>query len=115
MKIKAVLILIVPFLLLSCSKDDDNTQHNYPDCLQSEVDRILDVEPQPNRASIELYTYQDQDVYVVHSNFPDDQASVYNAKCEVICSVGGFAGNENDTCEDWESAEHIETVWTDNR
>lgn len=111
---KAILVLIIPVLLFSCSKDDEVKQ-SYPNCLQLEIDRILDSSPQSPRATIELYTYQDENVYVVNTNFPDVQANVYNSQCQLICTIGGIDGNENDTCVDWENAEFIEKLWTDYR
>lgn len=111
---KVILILIIPFILFSCSNNDDVKQQ-YPNCLQFEIDRILNSIPQSPRATIGLYTFQNENVYVVNTNFPDDQSNVYNSRCELICTIGGIDGNENDTCVDWENAEYIETVWTDNR
>lgn len=112
---KTILILIIPFLLFfSCSKNDE-PEKNYPDCLQVEIDRILDSNPQSPRATIELYTYQSESVYMVHTNFPDDYSNLYNSKCELICSFGGIDGNGESSCADWESAKHIKTVWTDSR
>lgn len=111
---KAILVLIIPFLLFSCSSDDEVKQ-SYPNCLQFEVDRILGSSPQSPRANVELYIYQNENVFVVNTNFPDDQSNVYNSQCELICTIGGIDGNENDTCIDWANAEYIEPVWTDNR
>ena len=111
---KAILVLIIPFLLLSCSKDDEIKQ-GYPNCIQLEIDRILDSSPQSPRATIELYTYQNENVYVVNRNFPDDQSNVYNSQCQLICTIGGIDGNENDTCVDWKKAKFIKTLWTDDR
>lgn len=78
---KAILILIIPILLISCSTDDDFKQQ-YPSCLQFEIDRILNSSPQSPRATVELYTYQNENVYVVNTNFPDDQSNVYNSQCQ---------------------------------
>jgi hypothetical protein len=111
---KAIIVLIIPFLLFSCSNDVEVKQ-SYPKCLQLEVDRILESSPQSPRATIELYTYQNENVYVVNTNFADYQTNVYNSQCQLICTIGGIDGNENDTCVDWENAEFIETLWTDER
>jgi hypothetical protein len=111
---KAILDLIIPFLLFSCSNDDEVKQ-SYPNCLQLEIDRILDSSPQTPIETVELYTYQNENVYVVNTNFPDDQSNIYNSQYQLICTIGGIDGNENDTCIEWENAEYIETLWTDNR
>ena len=39
---KAIIVLIIPFLLFSCSNDVEVKQ-SYPKCLQLEVDRILEL------------------------------------------------------------------------
>lgn len=110
---KLTLIICIILSISSCEKNDDEIQ--YPTCLQSEVERILETTPQSPRATIKLYLYQGNNVYIVNTNFPDDQSNIYNSNCEIICSVGGIDGNQNDTCVNWENAELVETVWTDNR
>lgn len=111
---KTILILTIPLLLFSCNKNDDVLE-NYPPCLQIDIDRILDSRPQSPRATIDLYTYQGERVYLVQTNFPDGYSSLYNSKCESICSFGGIDGNGDGTCLDWENAKYMETVWTDTR
>ena len=110
---KLILIIGIILFISSCENNDDETQ--YPTCLQSEVERILESTPQSPRATIKLYLYQGNNVYIVITNFPVDQSNIYNSNCEIICSVGGIDGNQNDTCVNWESAELVETVWTDNK
>lgn len=106
---------LTTILLFGCKSDDDNTISAFPNCLKPEIDIILRTPPQSPRASIELYMYQTENVYVVNTNFPDDYTYIYNASCELICTVGGIAGNQNNTCVDWDKASYIETLWTDNR
>ncbi len=110
---KTLIFSFFAVFLMSCSSDDDS-KNSYPICLQSAVDRILDVPAQSPPANIKLYLYQTKEVYVVNTYFPDDYSYVYS-DCEMICTIGGIGGNQNDTCVDWESASYIETVWTDNR
>ena len=110
---KLTLIIGIIIFISSCEKNDDEIK--YPSCLQSEVERILESTPQTPRATINLYLYQENNVYIINTSFPDDQSNIYNSNCEIICSVGGIDGNQNDTCMNWENAELIETVWVDPR
>ena len=104
------LILIIGIILFmsSCENNDDEIQ--YPNCLQSEVERILESTPQSSRTTIKFYLYQGNNVNIVNTNFPDDQSNVYNSRCELLCTLGGIDGSENDTCIEWENAGFIENV-----
>ena len=111
--IKWVLILGSLFII-SCSTD--NGKKNLPECLQSKIDFFLkNNKNQTPKASVEMYLYKGNEVYVLNfQNFPDGQSAVISTECESICSLGGFDGPLND-CNEFSSAQFIETIWTDNR
>ena len=111
---KVFIFSFIALLLISCGSDDD-CQKTYPSCLQTEINRIQGSLPQSPRGTIDLYLYQEENVYVVNTNFPDEESKVYSKSCQLICSFGGIGGNQNDSCVDWEMANYIETVWIDNR
>ncbi len=110
---KIILIIGVFFTLNSCKKNDDEI--NYPTCLQTRInDFIENYGVQNPRSNIKKYTHQSQTVYVFYgNNVSDEQFSVIDENCNTICSFGSIAGNN--TCDNWEGAEFLETVWTDNR
>lgn len=108
---KMIIILLVIF---SCSKNDDKDIEKYPECLDFEVSQVLDAPPTSVRANIKKYSYLNMTVYAFfEGNVVEGQTRVYDKSCNLVCEYGGI-GNVN-TCENWENAEFIETVWTDNR
>lgn len=82
--------------------------------MQEKIDYVLENPPQNPRAKIDKYYYKKQYVYVVYTFYPDFPLSRYDENCNFVCSSGGFDGSNN-TCSNWEDADFIETVWTDNR
>ncbi len=110
-----VLSFLILFSLYSCNSDDEKSIE-YPVCVQSLIDDYVNSnQPTSPRASVEKYTYNNETVYVCHfQNFPDGQSIVINSNCDGQCVLGGIDGVEND-CLNWENAEFIETIWTDNR
>jgi hypothetical protein len=110
---KIFLIIAVLFILTSCERDDNEV--TYPSCLQTQINEFIEnYGVQSPRSNIKKYKYQNKIVFVFYkNNISDEQFSVIDSDCNIICSFGSIAGNN--TCEDWESAEFIETVWTDTR
>ena len=108
-------MILLLSLTASCGGDDFDI-NDYPECLQSTIKAIMDKPVQTPRAKIEKWMYLDQEVYVVDAqNFPDGETFVITLNCqETICALGGFDGPLND-CEDWNTAEFIETIWVDPR
>lgn len=110
---KLTLIIGIILFISSCEKNDDEIQ--YPTCLETRINNFIENYGVQNpRSSIKKYTYQNQTVYVFYgNNVSDEQFSVVDENCNTICSFGSIAGNN--TCDNWENSEFIETVWTDNR
>ena len=77
-----------------------------------QIEREAPLEP---RAYIHKYLYQSTYVYVLFyggssgSNIPPHGI---NSKCETVCNFGGVTGS---TCEDFDKAEFIESIWQDER
>ena len=103
-------------LFMNSCNDDDNEP--LPDCLGTIVSVILEQNVQNPRANIELYNYNNNEVYVVNAqNFPDGQSYVITLDCEDICVLGGFDGTDND-CPNWydnDNVYRIKVIWTDPR
>jgi hypothetical protein len=108
----------ISVILFGCTDNDDKTK--YPECIKSGIEIFLANYPTPPntgyRASVEKYSYKGGIIYVTDFSpgFPDGSSAVVNEKCEVICSLGGIAGNKFD-CVDWNTAIFLETVWKDSR
>lgn len=115
MKNNVMSLLLIFFLMVSCSKDEARI-YNVPECLLTTVNTILTKPPQEPRAKIEKWKFEDQEVYLIDAqNFPDGQVFVITLDCQkTICTFGGIDGPDND-CKSWENAIFIETVWQDRR
>ena len=108
---KIILAISILIFLISCEK---NEIPNYPRCFQSSIDEILEHVPSTSRANLKKYNYEDKIVYVIYRNYlSDEEFSVVNEKCEILCTFGGLSGL--DTCINWNDAKLIETIWEDQR
>ena len=111
---RKLIIILFWVSFVSCGGDDFNI-NDYPECLQPIIKTIMDRPIQNPKTDIKKYLYKGQEVYQVNGqNFPDGQSHVITLNCEDICVLGGIDGELND-CEDWNTAEFIETIWTDPR
>jgi hypothetical protein len=111
-----ILIIGIFLFITSCEKSEDDVK--YPDCLQTYIDIFLENNPSPRspRSTIKKYMYDDNEVFLIDflPNVPDTGASVVSFDCNPICFLGGIDGSQND-CVNWENAQYVETIWTDNR
>jgi len=114
---KSIYLSILFFLtLIRCSMNEDETVNvTNGNCINTEIQKILQSPVQNPKATVKKYTYQGQTVYLINSNFADALSPIYNDKCELVCSQGGIAGNTNNTCVNWDNAVFIETIWIDPR
>ena len=120
---KYIYIIFAVFILatvLSCDKNNDDESNKYPRCFQIIIDEILENPPTENRASISLYSYNNENVYVVFNppsnGAADFESSVRDSDCNVVCSLGGIDGEPSPECSDFNNnSVLIEIVWTDSR
>lgn len=112
---KTILRLGILLLVLTSCKSDDTSIDDLPECLQPIVTTILELPVQTPKATIDLYRYRGEEVYFVDAqHWPDGQAALISLNCEGICVFGGIDGPQND-CEDQDTLEFVENVWTDPR
>lgn len=111
---KLIYLLVFCFSLSNCERKSDE-ENNYPSCLNSQIQAILNLPVQNPKATIKKYKYQNRTVYYVNPNFPDAINTVWDENCGKICSDGGISGQTSNPCIDWNSAIYISTVWTDPR
>ncbi len=106
-------------LFTSCNKskvvEDTTTTKEIvcPDCLNTQIEAMLQSPKQDPRGTIKAYIYQNDTVFAVNFNFADSETSIYNDRCELICYYGGITGHN--TCVNWNNATYLKTVWTDPR
>ena len=80
---KLVLLIVSIGIFVGCNKDCYSL---LPKCLNEKIDKQ---ELNPSGA-ITRYTTQKGFVYEV---FLGDFADIFDEKCKVVCTLGGFAGN----------------------
>lgn len=102
-------------LLTSCDKNDDSNNEKFPECLQITIDNyIAQFTPQAVRANLKKYNYHGNIVYAFDmGSIVESTTTIYDTNCNIVCGIGGIAGIN--TCDDWDSAEFIITLWTDDR
>ncbi len=114
-KMKRIIIACcMNLILFSCSSDDG--MQEIPECLKPTITAILEKPVQSPKAKIELWKYEEKEVYVIDAqNFPDGQTFVITTDCEeTICTLGGIDGSDND-CPLWNNATLIKILWIDPR
>lgn len=116
-KLNFAFLFLITLFFSGCSNDDNNS--SLPECLQEMIEIIVyqEDEPQTPRASIDKYIYNGETVYLFNRNtwdFMSDSVKwVIDEECNSLCHVGSHFEDFN--CIDWESAQFIETIWTDPR
>lgn len=116
-------IPIVVVLVLGCTSDstiNSEIETIEPECLQSIIQGILEKEPTNPRANIKKYLYNDNEVFLIGIKPPEGSAdlesAVLDVECELFCLLGGIDGKPSAECADFnETAQFIETTWTDPR
>ena len=108
LKTLGILIGII-LIFSSCEKID--VPHGTPRCIikkiRQEKDNILD--------KVYKYDYHGEIVYEFCPPLytPDGTSYVYNANCDLICSMGGYSGQGYGQCPDFgEQATNQELIWS---
>lgn len=117
---KNTILILSVFILTcisSCDKNSDDELNQYPRCIQTIIDNILELSVQTPRANIEKYIYNGDEVFVINDqNFPDGESAVVSSNCVLICALGGINGEPSPECSDFnDNSTLIEVVWTDPR
>jgi len=109
---KIILTISILIFLISCEKNEID-EKQYPHCFQNFIDETLNNPVGTPRAKIDEFNFEGSIVYVFQHGHADPISVVYNKNCEVICDFGGVT--QENSCDDWDTAEFIKNVWVDNR
>jgi len=111
---KLIISLSILLFITACNKKSE-IDGEYPSCMQFEVNNVLNRNTTTIKAFIKKYRYQGKIVYAFYEgNIVEGQTRIYDENCLNICEFNGV-GTQINTCENWDSAEFIETVWEDPR
>ena len=119
MKIKLIIILaLLSFLWFSCNDNDEAS--TLPKCFQTIIDDVLKKAPITPRSSIDLYSYNNQEVFLLKNltNGADLPSFLRNSRCGLICLIGGIGGELSSSakCSDfYMSSSLIKNIWVDER
>lgn len=115
MKIARFVLLFLAVLSLNaCSKVDLNI--DVPNCIEKKINKIAN-EPVQNPAA-QVWKWEDDvnTYYYFTSDCCDQYNYLYDDKCNLVCAPdGGFTGNGDGTCPDFEGPIVTTLVWEDPR
>lgn len=111
----AIVYLLLFVAIASCNKND--LPKGTPKCIENEIKKLKNLEPQNPRASVWRYKFKGEIVYYFPSACCDIPSKLYNSKCNLICSPdGGITGNGDGNCNDFNLTKTEEKlIWKDNR
>jgi len=91
MKTALITLAFIAMFSISCEKIDKAC----PDCIRDKIKEFAKSPICQNEASVALYVFQDQNVYVFSEGScgADLGASVYSENCEKLGYLGGITGN----------------------
>ena len=108
-------ITLVAFLFslsfISCS-DDDNNGDDLPTCI-NDIRNDFRQDACEGSGDLTIWRLRGQDVYCfnIGNCVSDGSADIYDTNCNLICTLGGIAGNGVCDGVDWNtSAEFIELI-----
>lgn len=115
-KQRTPILFVLLFFSFSCSKKEDlycGTQNPLQELFWlKQMKEGFDMDMSPSRQKIDIYTYNDQSVFMISHcvTCPDAMEVVYNCEGKIICEFGGIAGLN--TCPDFETkANYIKTLY----
>lgn len=93
MKYLTILSLFLGLTFVSCG-DDDTV--DLPACIDTELDTFK-VEACAGTADLTLWRFRGQDVYcfAYGTCISDTYADIFDADCNLICTLGGISGNND--------------------
>jgi hypothetical protein len=106
MKILFALVLVIA----SCTKLD--IENGIPACIRREI-KQFNHDSDCNTASVKEYSFQTKIVYTFDPGLcgADMTTKVLDSECNVLGSLGGYAGNTEINNEEFSNAVFIRTVW----
>lgn len=113
---KSVIVFLLLFVcIISCNKHD--LPKGTPKCIENEINKLENLEPQNPRASVWRYKFKGEYVYYIPSACCDIPSKLYDSNCNLICSPdGGFTGTGDGKCTDFHSTKTEEKlIWKDKR
>lgn len=114
--IKRILVSLIIVVLFSCSPSDDKVR-NYPICLQSYIDGILQGKVSNPRRVIKLYLYNGEKFYTISdTSYSTEPAEIIvDANCNTVCLIGGMDGGTTCSEDFLNGIQFVEIVWEDPR
>ena len=114
MKINQFIKLFFICCLISCAAQKSNS--GYPDCIADFINKYKN-EPRWHVGSVDEFEFQGKLIYAFNpsKNLADGSTLIKSADCKDMCSVGGFAGLQNNQCNRenfFEKAILKRNIWT---
>ena len=109
MKLFTILSLFITLAFFSCGDDE----LDLPTCIDTELQTFI-TESCSGSATLELWRFRGQDVYCFNygSCISDTYADIFDAECNLLCTLGGTSGNNQCDGVAWDqNAEIISTLY----
>lgn len=106
-----ILILVFTAIILVSCADDEPTF--IPSCIDQEIP-VFAQAACPGSGDLTIWAFNGQDVFCFNEGncYSDAQAFIYDADCNLLCTLGGIGGNTLCQGIDWSSnAVYIELVY----
>jgi hypothetical protein len=107
---KNILIFSIALFFLSCN---DDGPRDIPLCIDQEIE-VFEEFACPG-GDLTIWNFDGDEVYCFNQGncLADGSAYIYDEQCNLICTLGGFAGNTLCQGLDWNSnATYLELVYT---
>jgi len=94
MKLLTILLFVIGGLTIVSCGDDNNP--DLPECIDAELQTFI-TEACEDTADLTLWRFRGQDVYcfAYGTCISDTYADIFDADCNLICTLGGISGNNN--------------------
>ena len=116
LKMKAVSILSLSFLLIVASCHNPGIESGVPSCIYKDINQNSR-DPEWMVGSVKEYHFLGKTVYAFEPDagkIADGTTAVKDANCSTLCNVGGFAGPANNQCiggNFFKEAVYKRTIW----
>ena len=115
-KLTKIIVLIGIVVFTMNCKSSDTEDQNLPACIENKIEELLLNEVANPPAQVWKWKVDGETYYYITSDCCDQFNVLYSKNCDIICAPdGGFTGNGDGNCPDF-NGEIIKTlVWFDDR
>lgn len=113
---KSIFTLLFLCIVSLTSCENTETIIDYPSCIDAKIDALKKVTVQNPPAEVWKWEVDHNVYYYITSDCCDQYNYLHNENCEIVCAPdGGFTGNGDGNCPEF-NGEIVKTlIWKDER